>query len=85
MEITTTTIREKKANSNRISRNAQFTLCGSCYWCASYLDGRGIEKCPACGEQGVELMPLAGNEMYTFDYEEKRGVTVDFIPFKIAA
>jgi len=83
METTTTV--KGKSSSTRISRNVQFTLCGSCYWCASYLDGRGIEKCPACGEQRVELMPLAGNEMYTFDYEEKQGVTVDFLPLKIAA
>lgn len=77
METTITTIRKE-----RIAKQVHFTLCGSCYWCASYLDGREIEKCPACSSGQVETIPVAGNEMYVFDYDVKRGVTVDFLPAK---
>jgi hypothetical protein len=80
METTITTI--KKGNTDRIAMHVRFTLCGSCYWCASYLDGRGVETCPACMSNRFESIPVAGNEMYVFDYDEKRAVTVDFLPMK---
>jgi hypothetical protein len=72
-------------NTGRISKQVNFTLCGSCFWSASYLDGRGIERCPLCASDKVESMPVAGNEMYSFDYDAKRGVVVDFIPMKSSA
>ena len=75
METVTTTKKE------RISKQVRFTLCGSCYWCASYLDGRGTDSCPACMGR-VETIPVAGNEMYVFDYDGRRGVTVDFLPMR---
>ena len=68
----------------RISKRVLFALCGSCYWCASYLDGRGAESCPACRSERIESIPVAGNEMYVFDYDTRRGVTVDFLPAKPA-
>lgn len=71
-----------RLRKERIARQVQFTLCGECYWCASYLDGHGVEKCPACRSPKVETIPVAGNEMYSFDYDEKRGVIVDFMPAK---
>jgi hypothetical protein len=79
-----TTITIKKGNV-RITKHVLFTLCGSCYWCASYLDGRGVEACPACSSGRVESIPVAGNEMYVFDYDAMRGVTVDFLPAKAPA
>lgn len=77
METTITRIRKE-----RITKQVHFTLCGSCFWCASYLDGRGVESCPSCKSDRVETIPVAGNEMYVFDYDEKRGVTVDFLPVR---
>ena len=76
METTITAIEK------RITKNVRFMLCGSCYWCASYLDSREIGTCPVCRSGRVETIPVAGNEMYAFDYDEKRGVTVDFLPSK---
>jgi hypothetical protein len=36
-----------------------FLLCGSCYWCASYLNLRGrVETCPSCMNGKVESMPI---------------------------
>jgi hypothetical protein len=66
-------------NAGRISKHVHFTLCSFCYWCASYLDGKGVEICPACKSDRVESIPVAGNEMYVFDYDAKREVTVDFL------
>jgi len=78
-----TTIRDNlKLQVRKISRNVQFTLCGSCFWCASYLDGRGLEQCPSCGKNIVETLPVAGNEMYTFDYDTQRGVTIQFVSIR---
>ncbi|HXV46159.1 MAG TPA: hypothetical protein VD736_05755 [Nitrososphaera sp.] len=31
-----------------IARQVRFLLCGSCFWCASSVAGRTIERCPAC-------------------------------------
>jgi hypothetical protein len=81
----TTIIKNEKNMGRRISRHVQFTLCGSCFWCASYLDGRGLVKCPSCESDKVESMPVAGNEMFTFDYGTLRGVTVHFVPSKSLA
>jgi hypothetical protein len=88
MEPTTTiTTIIRKENERRISRHVQFALCGSCFWCASYLDGKDVEEeCLSCKSKNtVELMPVAGNEMYTFDYDVGRGVTVHFVPLKSLA
>lgn len=71
-----------KTSKETMTKQVHFTLCGSCYWCATYLDGRGVESCPTCTSGRVESIPVAGNEMYVFDYDEKRGVTVDFMPAK---
>jgi len=56
-----------------------FLLCGSCYWCASYLNLRGrVETCPSCMNGKVESMPLSDKEIYTFRYDAIRGVTFAF-------
>ena len=56
-----------------------FLLCGSCYWCASYLSLRGrVETCPSCMNGKVESMPISDNEIYTFCYNAIRGVTLEF-------
>lgn len=54
------------ARKERMTKQVHFTLCGSCYWCASYLDGRGVETCPACTSGRVETIPVAGTETYVF-------------------
>lgn len=82
---TTTEVIKHEKKAVRISKQVNFTLCGSCFWSASCLDGRAIERCPMCKSDKVESMPVAGNEMYSFDYDTKRGVVVDFTPVKASA
>jgi hypothetical protein len=70
----------------RISDEIYFLLCQSCFWCASYtspflnkrMTKEIITKCPSCNEENIESLPIADNEKYRFDYDTKRGVTMEF-------
>jgi len=67
---------------NRSSSLPLFILCDKCYWCATYLDKtmRPINNnCPQCSN-GIELsiLPIMSNESFTFDYNERRGVELQF-------
>jgi hypothetical protein len=70
----------------RISDEIYFLLCQSCFWCASYaspflykrMTKETITKCPSCNEENIESLPIAENEKYRFDYDTKRGVTMEF-------
>jgi hypothetical protein len=59
-----------------------FILCDKCYWCATYLDktrGPIYNKCPHCSAR-IELssFPIMSNESFIFDYNERRGVELQF-------
>jgi hypothetical protein len=50
-------------------------------WCASYLRrnyGTTISKCPTCNKSRVESIPISDNDVYRFDYDPKRGITLEF-------
>jgi predicted Zn-ribbon and HTH transcriptional regulator len=60
-----------------------FMLCDTCYWCATYLDKTRIpteNKCPQCNANNNELssFPILPNESFTFIYNDKRGVELEF-------
>jgi hypothetical protein len=67
-----------------------FLLCPLCFWCASCLhsqmlgtmtvakDSDSMVKCPSCTEGNIESIPIAEIEEYKFDYDIKRGVTMEF-------
>ena len=60
-----------------------FILCDSCYWCATYFDKTripGDNTCPQCGANNNELtsFPIMSNEAFTFDYNDKHGVELEF-------
>jgi hypothetical protein len=67
-------------NNNKI----HFLLCGSCFWCASNFNNIDdtiiitTTKCPCCDSTRVESIPISYNEVYKFDYDPKRGVTLEF-------
>jgi hypothetical protein len=62
-----------------------FAICNSCFWCASFISTNTLDtsytptKCPDCHEGNVESIALAQNEIYTFDYNSKRGVVLEFL------
>lgn len=56
-----------------------FILCESCYWCATYLDKtRVIDKCPMCSAPALSSFPIMPDESFTFSYDVKHGVELDF-------
>jgi hypothetical protein len=60
-----------------------FILCDSCYWCATYFDKTRTpvnNVCPQCGTNNNELtsFPIMSNEAFTFDYNDKHGVELEF-------
>ena len=60
-----------------------FILCDSCYWCATYVDNNRIpreNRCPQCNANNNELtsLPIMSNESFVFDYNDKRGVELEF-------
>jgi hypothetical protein len=74
----------------RISDEINFVICQSCFWCASCVsskilsimaaaeDSESFAKCPSCVEGNIESIPIAENENYRFNYDTKRGVTMEF-------
>ena len=62
-----------------------FVLCDSCYWCATYFDKTRIpadNNCPQCNANKNELtsFPIMPNESFTFNYDGKLGVELEFKP-----
>ena len=61
-----------------------FILCDACYWCATYVDKTIIpadNNCPQCGANNnneLTSFPIMSNESFTFDYNDKRGVEMEF-------
>lgn len=57
-----------------------FVLCEICHWCATYFDKSKVpnNKCPICGNASVSTFPILPNEEFTYNYNEKRGVELEF-------
>ena len=73
---------------DRSSSSPVFVLCDTCYWCATYFDKTRIpteNKCPQCNainnnnnNNEFSSFPIMPNESFTFDYNDKRGVELEF-------
>jgi len=59
-----------------------FILCKSCFWCASLLNNRSFHVCPSCMKAELESIPVSLHEIYKFDYDASRGVTLEFEAIK---
>jgi|SRR3954454_12821311 hypothetical protein len=62
-----------------------FILCDRCYWCATYFNNRRLpmdSNCPQCNANSNQLtsFPIASNESFTFNYNDKRGIEFEFKP-----
>jgi hypothetical protein len=60
-----------------------FVLCDRCYWCATYFSNARIPTdniCPQCNANSNQLtsFPIASNESFNFNYNDKRGVELEF-------
>lgn len=56
-----------------------FVICDECFWVASAIDADKFDatSCPLCNRR-ISSMSLAENESYSYTYNERRGVEVDF-------
>jgi hypothetical protein len=62
-----------------------FILCETCYWCVPHIliNLDYLEKCPMClNEEMSSFLPILPNEAFTFNYNDKRGVELEFRPRK---
>jgi hypothetical protein len=57
-----------------------FVLCETCHWCATYFDKSRVpnNKCLICENNAISTFPILPNEKFTFSYNEKRGVELEF-------
>ena len=57
-----------------------FILCEICHWCAMCFDKSRVpsDKCPICGSTPISSFPTLPNEEFTFGYNKKRGVELEF-------
>ena len=54
-------------------------ICDDCFWVASAIGADKFDtiSCPLCSKR-ISSTPLADNESYSYNYDERRGVEVDF-------
>jgi hypothetical protein len=75
-------ISSEVTNSKKaIVKEIHLLLCRSCFWCASYFNiGRvSNSKCPSCNnDDKLESIPISYDEVYKFDYDQKRGIILEF-------
>jgi hypothetical protein len=45
---------------------------------AAAKDSASLARCPSCIDGNIESTPIAENEKYKFDYDTKRGITIEF-------
>jgi hypothetical protein len=74
-----------KTRDRSLSSQPIFILCDTCYWCATYFDKTRTpldNNCPQCNANNNELtsFPIMSNESFTFDYNDKVGVELEFRP-----
>lgn len=57
----------------------EFLLCDICFWAASAISTRrsDVMTCPLCNAE-VSRIPLTEKESFTFSYDQRRGVELDF-------
>lgn len=57
----------------------QFVICDDCHWCATALNTRLFDPlgCPSC-HKPLSAIPIGDGEQYRYDYNEKRGVELEF-------
>jgi hypothetical protein len=57
----------------------EFLICDFCFWAASAISTRrhDVATCPQCSA-AVSRIPLTEKESFTFNYDKRRGVELDF-------
>lgn len=77
--MTMASVLEIRDNDSLPRLSRQFLICDFCFWAASAISIRrhDILICPQCNAE-VSRIPLADSETFTFSYDDRRGVELDF-------
>jgi hypothetical protein len=79
MNNTNTTIGQLQVGKNS---EVHFAICNSCFWCASVFRSEMHDGCPSCRNRALDMIPISKDEKYVFEFNEKRGIVLDFVPTK---
>ena len=52
-------VQSQRSENIHLFHNA-FTICKSCFWCATTNEGSSFCKCPVCKKSKVDNIPLLG-------------------------
>ncbi len=57
-----------------------FVLCEKCYWCATFFKSSEPKEivCSKCISKELSSFPITSDESFTFDYDKKKGLEMDF-------
>ncbi len=75
---TSSTVYRNAATAKRLSDNVHFLFCDQCFWSASSLSRTFELKCMSCGSELKCALPISQNELYAYELDHKRGVTIYF-------
>lgn len=68
-------------DNKKIPKRKYFLICKSCLWSSSSYLLNNIDKfsrCLICHQDEIESLPLSDDEVYKFDYNSKRGISLEF-------
>jgi hypothetical protein len=77
--MTMASVLEIRNDDSLVKLSRQFLICDFCFWAASAISTRrhDVLTCPQCSSE-VSRIPLGDNETFTFSYDKRRGVELDF-------
>lgn len=78
LATTTSTVSRNAATAKRLSDNVHFLFCDQCFWSASSLSRTFELKCMSCGSELKCAVPISQNEVFAYELDHKRGVTIYF-------
>jgi hypothetical protein len=62
-------------DKKELSKQIHFLLCGSCFWCASYLSSKSVSvaKCPICYSNKIQWMPISKVDLDKLTHSTEEG------------
>jgi hypothetical protein len=72
------TVYRNTATAKRLSDSVHFLFCDQCFWSASSLSRTFELKCMSCGSELKCALPISQNEVFAYELDHKRGVTIYF-------
>ncbi len=75
---TTSRVNRKATTVKRLSNTVHFLFCDHCFWSASSLSGTFELKCMSCGSELKCALPISQTEVFTYELDHKRGLSMYF-------